>query len=172
MVAAALEELVDAFASAHTPNSAWASAESTERRLSTARSLSAAMRAAPAARILPLLPQLTELLRPSLLDGRPGRSAVCFGACSEVVAAAASQLGDRSLPLVDTLLPLLVDQAGCTGAASAVGAHAHGAVCAILPHVPTHDALPALLGALALPVAAAEAARAALTLPISRCCKT
>ena len=155
MVAAALEELVDAFASAHTPNSAWASAESTERRLSTARSLAAAMRAAPAARILPLLPQLTELLRPSLLDGRPGRSAVCFGACSEVVAAAASQLGDRSLPLVDTLLPLLVDQAGCTGAASAVGAHAHGAVCAILPHVPTHDALPALLGALALPVAPA-----------------
>ena len=45
-------------------------------------------------------------------------------------------------------MPLLIDLSQSTGAASAVGGHAHCAVCAVLPRVSSYDAIPPLLSAL------------------------
>ena len=130
-------------------------------RFSAARTLVAALHAAPPTAITPLLPSLTDVLRPPLLDAA---HAGCFAACADAAVAVATRCGDGALPLVDALVPLLIDQAGCASTASAVGAHAHGAVAAILPHVPAHDALPALLAALYSPTPAGRRRLADLTL--------
>jgi hypothetical protein len=53
----------------------------------------------------------------------------------------ASRLGPQSLPLVEKLLPLLIDHTSCMTAASVIGYHAHATVCAILHSVEELDAL-------------------------------
>jgi hypothetical protein len=135
------------------------SALSLAARANATRGLVVWLRSADGAAIEACLSELAQTLLPPLLDGS---RAEIFAATASAVQAIAERLGERSLPLVSTLLPLLIDQAGCTSAASTIGAHAHGAVCAILPHVPTLDIIPALLGTLSLP-AAPPAARKRLT---------
>ena len=71
-----------------------------------------------------------------------------FALSTQAVAGVAIRLGDGALPLVEALMPLLIDLSQSTGAASAVGGHAHCAVCAVLPRVSSYDAIPPLLSAL------------------------
>ena len=71
-------------------------------RFSAARTLVAALHAAPPTAITPLLPSLTDVLRPPLLDAA---HAGCFAACADAAVAVATRCGDGALPLVDALVP-------------------------------------------------------------------
>lgn len=158
-----LPSIVEAFASDVGAASSllWSSPAAGALRQTRANSLVTALKTALPTEIAPLMAELMTSLQTPLLDGRPSQAAF-FSACADAVVAVASKLHNDSLPLVDTLLPLLIDQAGLAGASSIIGAHAHGAVAAILPHVPSHDAAPAILRALSL-ASAPPAGRRRLT---------
>ena len=92
----------------------------------------------PPAALLPLLPELTELLRAQLLDGR---APIVLASCG-VVQAVVVQCESDAASLVRPLLPILLDRAAGSGQ---VGFVAHLCVRAALLRLSLHEAVPQLL---------------------------
>ena len=123
----------------------WSSAEGRANRVRATLHLQTWLRAAPLDDVRDSVQELAKVLYAPLLD--IGQLHI-FALSTQAVAGVAIRLGDGALPLVEALMPLLIDLSQSTGAASAVGGHAHCAVCAVLPRVSSYDAIPPLLSAL------------------------